>query len=214
MSGGGNLLHAQSDVCEYPLFIQQSTTEANVMFLFDNSNSMNEAMYHDDYDPNVEYNGDFNPIRFYYVSSNGSYTPRDFYYRWPREPYAYLVESDLRQSGLYLGNYMNWIYYHATEEQRASIPTVTRIQVAKPAVADIIANTENIRFGIMEFNYRDGGHLVAGLGTSRAEVLTKLNNIVGTTFDYRTKVTSRESRYRIPSESNSKVGELTRDTPK
>jgi type IV pilus assembly protein PilY1 len=181
-SVGAGTAQAQPGVCEYPLFIQQQSTQANVLFVFDNSGSMNEAMFHDDFDPDVTYSGSFNSSSTYYVSSSGTYKPRDFNNHWAASPSAYLVASDHGESGRYIGNYLNWIYFNATAEQRASIPRVTRIQVAKPAVADIVENTDNIRFGIMKFSYDSGGVLAAPLGSTKADVLTKLDAIAGTTW--------------------------------
>ena len=43
--------------CEVPLFVQEGSIDANVMILFDNSGSMNEAMYHPDYDADVTWTG-------------------------------------------------------------------------------------------------------------------------------------------------------------
>ncbi|NIM20005.1 MAG: VWA domain-containing protein [Candidatus Latescibacteria bacterium] len=181
-TGGPNRSTAQTKACDYPLFIQQTNAEANVLFVFDNSGSMNEAMYHDDYDPQAEYSGVFVSTKTYYAANSGWRAPRSFDNDWPSSPYAYLVASDHDKAGRYSGNYLNWIYFHATKEQRESIPTVTRIQVAKPAVAAIINNTNNIRFGIMEFNHDEGGHVIAPLGSSKSHLSSKLNEIVATTW--------------------------------
>ncbi|MCX5801048.1 MAG: PilC/PilY family type IV pilus protein [Candidatus Eisenbacteria bacterium] len=168
--------------CEYPLFIQTGGLDANVLFIFDNSGSMNEAMFHPDYDPNTNYSGRFSGPTTYYVSSSGSYRPRDFHYGWPTTPAAYLVTSDEGESGRYMGNYLNWIFYHASTAQRGGIPRMTRIQVAKAAVADIINETDGVRFGIMKFNYDTGGTMVANIGTAKATLLTRLYDIGGTAW--------------------------------
>jgi type IV pilus assembly protein PilY1 len=168
--------------CEYPLFIQTGGLDANVLIIFDNSGSMNEAMFHPAYNPNTQYSGGFSSSTTYYVSSSGTYKPRDFDTRLPKTPTAYLVTSDMGESGRYMGNYMNWIYYQATSQQRLEIPRVTRIQVAKAAVADIINSTPGVRFGLMEFNYDNGGTIVAKIGTDKTTLLTKLYNIAGTAW--------------------------------
>ena len=46
---------------DIPLFIKQSSGEANLMVLADNSFSMNIAIPHELYDKNVVWSGDFEP---------------------------------------------------------------------------------------------------------------------------------------------------------
>ena len=48
---------AVEETCEVPLFIKQNSGGANVMILADNSGSMNEATYHDAYDPDHQVYG-------------------------------------------------------------------------------------------------------------------------------------------------------------
>ncbi len=55
--------------CQTPLFIQEGLVEANVMILFDNSGSMNEALYHPDYDQGIRYDGNYDSMRMYYIGS-------------------------------------------------------------------------------------------------------------------------------------------------
>lgn len=172
-------VHADIGTCQYPLFIQVSGVNANVLFIFDSSGSMNEAIYHEEYDPGTVYQGDFSSTGEYYVSSTGSYSPIDFNGVWPSSPVADLVTSDIGRSATYSGNYLNWVYYNATNEQIISIPQFTRIQVAKLAVALTINNTEGIRFGIMKFNGSDGGTVVADIGSSKSTILSRLYEIQG-----------------------------------
>lgn len=168
--------------CLNPIFIERSSPEANVIVLFDNSASMNEAVYSDDYDVNTNYSGDFTGSRTYYVSSDGSYTPEDFYYRWPNTPSANLVQSDQGQDGWYTGNYLNWIYYHATAAQIAAIPQATRIQVAKAVTTNLINATTGVRFGCYIFNDDNGGDRIADVGTAPATIVNAINAVEGDAY--------------------------------
>jgi len=178
--GALSLLPARAAVCEYPLFIQQGSVDANVMFLFDDSGSMNEAIAHDAYDPTRTYTGTLTTTRDYYVGTDGWYSRRSFRTGAPTTPTAYLVDSDQGEDGIYTGNYLNWVFQYATSAQRAAIPRFTRIQMAKAAVNDIIANMSgNVRYGVYRFNDDDGGTLVASLGTAGATIITRVNAIRG-----------------------------------
>jgi len=158
--------------CEVPLFVQEGTVDANVMLLFDNSGSMNEAMFHPDFDPYQDYSGPYNNSGTYYIYSDGWYRPGYSY------PYAYLVSS-YGQPGRYRGNYLNWIYVHATDEQRDAIPRETRIDVAHMVVSDIIERSQRVRFGLAKFNYSNFGTIVAGCGTDKDELIYRVNHIQG-----------------------------------
>jgi type IV pilus assembly protein PilY1 len=176
--GAISLLPANAAVCEYPLFIQQGAVDANVMFLFDDSGSMNEAIAHDAYDPNRTYTGTLTTDREYAVASDGWYSRRSFRTGAPTTPTAYLVDSDQGEDGVYIGNYLNWVFQYATAAQRSAIPRFTRIQMAKTAVADIVTNmTNNVRYGMFRFNDDDGGQLVADLGTDAATIITRMNAV-------------------------------------
>ncbi len=53
-----------------------------------------------------------------------------------------------------MGNYLNWIFFTATAAQRAAVPQMTRIQVAKQVVNSVIASNPNCEFGVEVFNDR------------------------------------------------------------
>jgi type IV pilus assembly protein PilY1 len=163
--------------CDMPLAISHGGGEANVLFLLDNSYSMNEALCSDAYDAAVAYTGNFTATQTYTVSSDGAYTPSNFNRRWPATPSAMLVTSDQGESGQYSGNYLNWVYFHATTAQRAAIPTVTRIQAAKQALNAVMAGASGCRFGVIDFNYDAGGTIVAPIGTDVATIQAQVNAI-------------------------------------
>lgn len=190
MIAGAGPAGAQS--CDVPLFVQQGSVDANVMILFDNSGSMNEAMFHPDYDPHITYTGyngsttaRFGPTTVYYVNSDGNREPNDFIGTLPSTPSAYLVNSDGGQSGRYYGNYLNWVYFHATAAQRAAIPRVTRVQVAKMVMTDIVRRSRSVRFGLTVFNANDadpGGTVTCALGADTTTVRQRINAVVAQTW--------------------------------
>lgn len=157
--------------CEVPLFIQKGVVDANVMILFDNSGSMNEAMYDDDYDPNVNYGGGFSGAAMYYVGSTTNYTFNGVT--------AKLVMAPNFYSGRYLGNYLNWIFYNSTATERANLPEETRLHVAMAVVKDYINRTDDARIGLAVFNYDNGAKIVAPCGTDKATLVSRVNAIQG-----------------------------------
>ncbi len=170
---------AAAQTCDIPLVVRRTAGEANVLIIFDTSGSMNEAMWHSAYDPTVNYSGRFDPDETYNISTDGNYRQRDFRSTWPTTPTAYLVDSDQGEDGRYSGNYLNWIYSHATTAQRAAIPRLTRIQAAKPAVVSILNAGSNISYGLMDFNGDDGGTLLSPIGTAPASIISTVNTLRG-----------------------------------
>ncbi|MCP4293404.1 MAG: PQQ-binding-like beta-propeller repeat protein [bacterium] len=162
--------------CQTPLFIQESQVEANVMVLFDNSGSMNEAMYHPDFDPAVTYPGNYNRDSMYYINTEGNYTING--------KTAWLVMAPGGHSGRYVGNYVNWIFFTATDEQlvRGVLPDFTRMDVAHEVVHDIIDRSDGVRFGLANFNTSNGGFIRKPCGTDNDEVRDDVANIFGTTW--------------------------------
>ena len=153
--------------------------EPNVLIIFDNSRSMDEADVPGvPYDPNQTYS-----------CASCTYTRNAVYYRrynsftgtywWDlfatnvgslgcstlreallEQGYAegYIRSSSPFNCGgstkryLRLGNYLNYI-------ETGIGPYLRRIDVAKQVVSDLIATTDNVRFGLMIFNYEQGGRL-------------------------------------------------------
>lgn len=179
MAGHGGPAHA---TCEVPLVIGTATGNANVLIILDSSASMNEAVQHLDYNPAVTYSGRFTSSSTYSVSTDGNYTPRSFRSTWPNTPSAYLVDSDAGYDGDYSGNYLNWVFFHATSTQRAAIPTVTRIQAAKTAVNQMLSTVTSASFGLMIFNGGNGGTLLAPMGTSVATLQTQVNGVAANDY--------------------------------
>jgi len=170
------------DTCEIPLFVKQNLVGANVMILADNSGSMNEAAYHLAYDSGVVYTGLFSTNSTYFVDSDDVYTPHDFNDTWPSFPSADLIDSDNDYSGRYRGNYLNWIFFVATADQRAAIPQVTRIQVLKEVLSLIVQRSARLRFGLTIFDHDDGGHVIADCGVDHDVIQDQIAAISANTW--------------------------------
>lgn len=168
--------------CQVPRFVVQGTGEGNVMLLADNSGSMNEAVYDLDYDPGQVYSGRFNNSSVYYINYDGSYCPKDFNWSWESSPDLPLVNSDNGQKGRYYGNYLNWMYYHATEDELVDLPQVTRIQVLKSVLDDVLDMSTRLKFGLSIYNYDNGGSIIAPIGTGISSIRSTISGISATTW--------------------------------
>jgi type IV pilus assembly protein PilY1 len=176
---------SSAGVCEFPLPIQRTMANGNVLFVLDSSGSMNEIMYHLDFDLGADYPGPFDRDTFYGVKQDGFYTPADFDNTLATEPPVYMVNSDNSREGLYRGHYLNWLFYHATEAQRNSIPLLTRIQAEKAVMHELLnefnpdgAPTGTLRFGFFTFNSSGaGGSLQSKIGSPREVMLNAVDGV-------------------------------------
>ena len=173
---------AAQDECEIPLFVKQNLVGANVMFLADNSGSMNAAIYHLDYDPHATYAGPFHTTATYFVAKDGWREPNDFDWTLPPLPSVYLVNSDNGEDGRYSGNYLNWIYYHATNAQRANVPTVTRIQVLKQVIINVIDRSNRLKIGLTVFQNDHGGSIIGKCGVSYNSLQAQVAGLTANTW--------------------------------
>lgn len=167
--------HAQT--CEIPLFVKQGLNGANVMILADNSGSMNTPIFHDAYDKNVTYPGNFRRDTTYYVSRTQDYTPRSFNGLWPNSPSARFIKSDNGEDGRYPGNYLNWVFFTATAAQRAAIPQQTRIQLLKVVLSDLISRSARLDFGLTIFQNDHGGSIIGNCGVNHTSLLAQIAGI-------------------------------------
>lgn len=163
--------------CDIPLIVGSVGTTANVLLLLDSSGSMNEVVFHDSFNPGTTYSGNFTSTSIYNINSDAYYSPRSFNSKWAKTPTAYLVNSDQGEPGQYLGNYLNWVFFHATATQRGEIPTYTRIQAAKSVLSSLMNTTTNVRFAIEIFNGSDGGTILAPFGSSLDTLQARLARI-------------------------------------
>jgi type IV pilus assembly protein PilY1 len=154
--------------------------EPNVLILMDNSASMNEVIYHASYDPQTAYTGTYTNGRIYYFM--------DTTYKTMEYPFnevsakLYWGPGDENNGVRYNGNYLNWIFWHATEEERNNLPQKTRIQVAREVLTDIVNNITGIRFGLMNFNSEHGGAKIADCGASKDTLINAISGMLATTW--------------------------------
>lgn len=160
-----------TEFCQVPLSIQKGAVNANIMILFDTSGSMNEVVEHANYLPDVEYTGDYVSTSTYVVVTSGDYVTNGVT--------AYLVSAPNLQAGRYTGNYLNWIYYHATPEEVLSIPRETKMDVAQTAIKAFIARGEAVNMGLAKFNGDDGAVIVAECGTDPVDLQAEVDLLAG-----------------------------------
>jgi type IV pilus assembly protein PilY1 len=171
---------AAEDACEVPLFVMQNSGGANLMILADNSFSMNTVLYHDKYDKDVVWGGSFVTDATYFVAQDGIYIPKDFNASYGDGSSRYLVASDNGEDGRYTGNYLNWMYYHFPDAEVlvSPLPTVTRIQVLKMVMSQIITRSEKLNMGITVFQKNDtGGNIVGPIGKSHTALKSVIAGI-------------------------------------
>lgn len=156
--------------------------EPNVLILMDNSASMNEVIYYGGYDPGTIYTGDGTYIsgRIYYFRDT-AFRTIDFTANG-KTAKLYWGPGDEGIGVRYNGNYLNWIYWVATEDERNTLPQKTRIQVAREVLIDIVNNRTGIRFGLMKFNSENGGTMVADCGASKDTLLNAISGMLATTW--------------------------------
>ncbi len=165
---------ALGQICQVPLFIQKGDVDANVMLLLDNSGSMNEAITATEFDQHVIYMGDFVSDGVYVIAYSGFYTAND--------RSAYLVSAPNGQYGRYTGNYLNWIFYVATTEQRDAIPRETKMDVAAFVTKAFIDRSEDVHLGLSTFNYDDGAKILAECGASPTDLKNAIDQLAADAY--------------------------------
>lgn len=170
--GGFSPVYGDGDVDSFMV-----RADPNILILFDNSGSMRTITFHSGYDPSTVYSGGFTSDVNYQVTSSGNYTYNS------RTVYLRGGDSDPLSSGTdyvrYPGNYLNWIFWHATSTERSNLPTSTRIEVAKQVITNYINGASNVRLGLMRFNYDyydGGGTIVSAIDDIDASYKTSLIN--------------------------------------
>ena len=144
----------------------------NVLIIFDNSGSMAERdVAPSPYDRTKTYTGSYTPSKIY-EEDDGDY---DEFVTDLSHVTCADVNADLSQNGLaldarvrlnrnnavcsnrgqdrrdlYQGNYLNWL---------TANPLRTRLDVAKEAVVNLLGATQDVDFGLMTFNFEEGGKL-------------------------------------------------------
>lgn len=174
-------VQAQGAGCEIPLLVQQGAVPANVLMIIDSSGSMNTHIFHPDYNDSQTYAGPFDRNDMYYYDSatDAPVGPSHFDAAQAATPTFVASESANGVRGEYLGNYLNWIFFHADDAQRAAIPTDTRLETAMVAAKAVIDQSTNMRYGLMKFDGDTGGALLAPIGATNATLHTAIDGISG-----------------------------------
>ena len=180
---------AHADDTEIYGTVTTSTVEPNVLIIFDTSGSMATAdVPGNQYDPGVAYPGQYDRDKVYYkkkkswdvfTSSVGNITCSSI--KTNLETKGYSENSKVKGSSpfscdssksykLRTGNYRNYLLENDPNSYRR------RIDVAKDVLRDIVNNTDGVRFGLMVFNYEQGGRLVASCGSSKSTILSAISN--------------------------------------
>jgi type IV pilus assembly protein PilY1 len=184
--------HVWADDTEIYGTVTNPSLEPNVMILFDTSGSMaTEDVPGDPYDPSQTYSGSRTANAVYYRYWNS----HNDQYEWLlltgsiNNIACATTKSSLQSVGyaqarlragtyacggsndvnyrLRMGNYMNY------DASGVGLPQ-SRISVAQQVLADLIANTDGVRFGMFVYNNNQGGRLVAPCGTGKADLLSRV----------------------------------------
>lgn len=164
--------------CDVPLIAQTASVPPNVMILMDSSGSMNTIMWHEEFDNSIAWTGNFNRWTEYAVGADSLFAPSSFNAAWPATPKVRLIPGLHGQNSRYLGNYLNWLFFNATDDQRNSAPAVTRQMVANTAVKAIMNQAVGLRYGLMMFEGDTGGRILANCGSPIADLEVQVDGMV------------------------------------
>lgn len=195
----GNASAASLNLANSPLFVTTSA-EPNVMLLIDNSGSMDNIIWADGYDNTVTYD-DWSDSDTNYYSTYGNNHLSDISKGtcadgWKEGENGVGTKKCLKLpdpagSGntRYAGNYLNYLfstYANGTDLTVGTIPSETRMEVAKNASSDLITSS-GIRFGISSFygpsdhSYGHGATINAACGSTQATLNTAIGGLSAST---------------------------------
>jgi type IV pilus assembly protein PilY1 len=167
----------------------------NVLIIFDNSGSMAERdVAPSPYDRTKTYTGIYTPSRIYeeddgrykvFVAELSNVTCADVNAALSQNGLALNVQVRVNNNNavcsnrgqdrrdLYQGNYLNWL---------TANPLRTRLEVAKEAVVALLGATQDVDFGLMTFNFEEGGKIDREIGTNPTDLINAVNGIRATTW--------------------------------
>jgi type IV pilus assembly protein PilY1 len=157
--------------------------DPNVLILIDNSGSMNEVVYHKNYEPLTNYPGGYVSGEIYRLHAS-TYQSIDVTENG-KTVFLLYGPGDDNTGVRYNGNYLNWIFWHATEAERSQLfeqSNKTRIQAAKEVLVRIVHNTPGVRFGLMRFDSEHGGWLTAECGAETSVLTSAIQGMLATTW--------------------------------
>lgn len=176
-----------------PLTVLSSRVDPNVMMVVDNSGSMNNVIWHEDYDPTTIPNSDYTAGNdwiyrndngsWYYINNRGDYTLSNirresgwyvfaFYNGSYNQVRVKLPDPVGGRGSRYNGHYIKWVLDNFattySTDLESVLPNEYRMEVAKTVAKSIVDDVEDVRFGITKFYNSQGGKIVAecGAGTS------------------------------------------------
>ncbi len=187
-----------------PLTVLSSRVDPNVMLLIDNSGSMNNVIWHEDYDPSTKPSYNYNPGKdwiyensygnWYYINNGSDYTLNNISSSNGEYNFAYYNNGNLTYRNMmlpdpagsrrsrYNGHYIKWLLSSMVPSEgkdlRAVIPDEYRMEVAKSVAKSIVQDVEDVRFGITKFYNNQGGNVIAECGSSD----TALNNAIDSLY--------------------------------
>ncbi|NIM98852.1 MAG: VWA domain-containing protein, partial [candidate division Zixibacteria bacterium] len=105
----------------------------------------------------------------------------------PYATYSVDVEDTSQKATWYDYNYLNWIFYHSSQQQRDALKQMhddpdkrellTRIVTAKKAVKEVINSNEDVRFGLMRFDGTSGGQIVAEIPSDNKDLNKAIDDL-------------------------------------
>jgi type IV pilus assembly protein PilY1 len=101
------------------------------------------------------YENGYNNWNDVWASFNASNTLLDNFttaYTSPGGTVVFNSRQVFLSQGWYRREYLRWIFYCATEEQRAALPGATRIQSVKDVMTSLISTNTSVNFGIATLN--------------------------------------------------------------
>ncbi len=169
------------------------SVQPNVLIIFDNSGSMATVDVGGEYyDPGMTYEGSYS-TNAVYVKDSGSWV---LFASDVSALNCDSVKQDLLANGyasgkirnagrnytcggsnktLRMGNYINYDLSGVGDAR-------SRISVAKEVVTNLINDTDDVRFGLMIFNYEEGGYIVSGCGTDQTTLVNTVNGLSASTW--------------------------------
>ena len=183
-------------IAETPLTVS-TTVEPNVMLLMDNSGSMDNVVWAEDFDPETSYTNWSYSNYYYDVASGNNFLSDlrrgDCSSGWVEARNVSGTRKclrlpnpeggDTRYTGAYL-NYLFSTYANGTDlRSGGQIPTDTRMTIAKNALISFVENTSGMRFGVASFNptsmNNEGGRINAICDSGDDEHITDVTNKIG-----------------------------------
>jgi len=177
-----------------------ANVQPNVLLMLDTSGSMNASIFTEPFDKDKTYSGTFSTGKVYQRT-----TPPTVY----SDSIANVPNGSARNAlstagvwqgriggspvSLATGNYLNFLASPAGQ-------LVSKIDVAKRVLKNLINNTDGVRFGVMKFadsqtRGQGGGEIVAPIGSDKATMTTAIDAMVAQGFTPLGEITRDGGKY-------------------